>query len=119
LARLGATAIPINIHWKNRELELALQDLQVTAIITNLERLSQWERTHLPSHPSKLSIEEILGNALNEGPGKELKFPPEPAEHEDALYLLTSGSTSRPKVVMRTAESLLVAPTPRIAVETT
>jgi acyl-CoA synthetase (AMP-forming)/AMP-acid ligase II len=104
-AGLGAVWVPIHPQWRNRELAWLAGRLPLRALITNSLLEPAWrEAAVLP--PAVVQIDDpAFQNALL-APAAPLAASP-CAPDELAVCLTTSGTTGRPRVVLRTQSIVL------------
>jgi long-chain acyl-CoA synthetase len=109
---LGASAVPINWHWRGEEIAHVLADSGAKALVVHAEL---WPAI-APSVPAGLAV--VLVPADGDGsarpPAGALWWPDWLAEHEPwahppetapASIIYTSGTTGRPKGVVRAAST--------------
>ena len=107
----GAVAIPLNIHWKERELRYYTDKCRIETVITNAHLVSQWGDIPLKEKNMKF----VLIDQLNLPPMNIKPRPVRRSEHvltsgspdAEVLYLCTSGSTGRPKIIPKTHKLLI------------
>jgi long-chain acyl-CoA synthetase len=105
VAGIGAVWVPIHPQWRSRELAWLAGRLPLRALITNSLLEPAWrEAAVLP--PAVVRIDDpALQNALF-APAAPLAASPSPPD-ELAVCLTTSGTTGRPRVVLRTQSIVL------------
>lgn len=111
-AWLGAVAVPVNIFYKERELEYVLRDSDAVALITN-PAFAQFF-TKIQSKPPQFKW-LIVNGKYDEGlefsvlEAEESAEPLKPLVDEESVaeILYTSGTTGEPKGVMLTHGNLL------------
>ncbi len=112
VADIGAIAVPLNFHLKEKELQYYLDKCGITVVVTSNELVAQWGNT--PSQ--RQGIRFVLIDRLDIPRKNAMDTPLRPQDRRhpglisadtDVLYLSTSGSTGRPHVVSRTHENII------------
>jgi long-chain acyl-CoA synthetase len=110
-AEIGAVTIPLNINFKESELRYYISQCGIKTIITQSDLLARWGQTPLKDKTLtfvlmdqlQLPIADIMADSL-------LKISPISPDAEtidsDILYLCTSGSSGRPKIIPKTPDLL-------------
>ena len=109
---INAVTVPLNIHWKEKELRYYIDKCGIQTVITHSDLLSQWG--DIPSQEKKIKfvlIDQLILPPLTAqtdllSRGKH--FPKAGSPDTEVLYLCTSGSTGRPKIIPKT-HSILIA----------
>jgi long-chain acyl-CoA synthetase len=111
-AELGAVYVPLNWHWRERELQHYVDHYQITAVITESRLVSRWGSLVRRIGESRfVLVDRLEFSKVSEG--KTLIEPDsgdvydEVCSDDDVLYLSTSGSTGRPKIVPRSMKNLI------------
>jgi len=111
-AEIGAVYVPINPHWRERELLHYVDHCQITAVITESSLLSQWDSLVRRIGESRfVLVDRFTPSKVSE---EETSIEPDSADvynevcsDDDVLYLTTSGSTGRPKIVPKSMKNLI------------
>jgi long-chain acyl-CoA synthetase len=115
-AEIGAVTIPLNIHWKEKELQYYIHKCEITTVITHSGLLSQWGK--IPSQEKRVTF--VLMDQLELPPQNANIAPSHKSEQHvtkttslntEVLYLCTSGSTGRPKIIPKTHAHLIAGAT--------
>lgn len=104
LAELGGVTVPLNPNWRRRELRWCLDTIRPSAVVALPEQAGRWRDQ---GYPAERIIDPALVDRLSRPavtPDRKT-FPP-PADHEHAVFLLTSGTSGFPKIVPRTHRNL-------------
>jgi len=111
-ADIGAVTIPLNIHWKEKELQYYIDTCGINAVIAHSSLLSQWGS--IPSHNKRVRfvlIDQLRLPHQNERSGfvrkREQRFVKKPSVDSEVLCLCTSGSTGRSKIIPKTHAHLI------------
>jgi long-chain acyl-CoA synthetase len=106
----GVPVVPLNPLWKNRELHWCWQKLRFSAVITRRDLQNSWLSMGFPKNRLVL-VDAPPVNSLLEGEGpcrhdRGASSSRRILEDQDAVYLMTSGSTGYPKIVPRSHRNL-------------
>lgn len=109
--RARLCAAPLNPAYKAEEFRFYLDDIGVKALVGPAEAHAIHEVGHamnLPVWQASRSRDEVMleGEGLH---GGEIKAAPKPQSADIALFLHTSGTTSRPKLVPLTHANLITS----------
>lgn len=104
---LGAAVLPVNTQWKPEEVVRHLDGLPVVAVISDGPRLHAWNQSNAWQHVSRLDIDQRPPQITAAGQARLEALLQTDHSHADALLLMTSGSSGRAKVVVRTQANLL------------
>ncbi len=111
VAEIGAIAVPLNIHLKEKELQYYIDRCDITVVITDSALLSQWGE--IPSKVKKVKFILIDQLVL---PTQDVGIPSQISNSylsngnsldTEVLYISTSGSTGRPKIIPKTHSNLI------------
>jgi long-chain acyl-CoA synthetase len=104
---IGAIAIPLNIHLKEKELQYYINKCEINTVITHGNLMSHWGK--IPSQMKGvifLPADQLTFHNQNLKPGflqkSEHHFAKTHSPDSEVLYLCTSGSTGRPKIIPKT-----------------
>lgn len=111
-AELGAVTIPLNINWKESELQYFVDQCHINTVVTHGDLLSHWGK--IPSLEKGIRFvfaDEFISPPLNEnnfslqssGKFSSQRNTPD----TEVIYLCTSGSTGRPKIIPKTHAPLI------------
>jgi long-chain acyl-CoA synthetase len=111
-ADIGAVTIPLNVHWKEKELQYYIIKCGIRTVITHTSLLSQWGQIPTQEERIKFVLMDRLilppQNTKAGSPCKSEKHVFEtPSLDTEVLYLCTSGSTGRPKIIPKTHAHLI------------
>lgn len=112
VAEAGATFMPLNTQWRAEEIGWFMARLPVSAVITVQELLEPWTRLGERISPNRIVVvddarvrQEMEAFALKRDvlpTGGRRRFGDQPV-----VYLATSGSSGRPRIVPRSHQNLL------------
>jgi long-chain acyl-CoA synthetase len=111
-SEIGAVIIPLNIHWKEKELQYCVIKCGIKTVITHNDLLSQWGKIPLQEKRVKfVLIDQLILTPQNARTVTfrkiEKHFFESHSLDTDVLYLYTSGSTGRPKIIPKTHTHLI------------
>ena len=113
VARQGGIAFPLNVLYRETELEYYLADAKPTLVVTvtPLETLARRAAASSPASPRVLALDE-QGRPMSGSAGARSVLatggqPPPIQPENPVLCLYSSGSTGRPKRVVRTHANLV------------
>jgi long-chain acyl-CoA synthetase len=106
---LGASAVPINWHWRGDEIAHVLADSRAKALVLHAD-LWPGIADSVPSHVALVAVGRAQGRGGAREPARALDFESVIAENEPLAHgaegsptsiIYTSGTTGRPKGVVR------------------
>jgi long-chain acyl-CoA synthetase len=104
---MGAIWAPFNPEWRAREITRYASRVNPRVLVTRSDLLPLWRDSECPPPKVILIDDADMSKSLLES--NDLLPPlPQPAD-APCLFLPTSGSTDRPRIVMRTVRNLLAA----------
>ena len=104
--RAGALAVPINPQFRRRELEMLLADTGVVAVVADPERLElAREAAGVVPDASLWTVDEA--GELSDGAGADGSLPILEDSSAPAICQYSTGTTGRPKRVVRTHRQFL------------
>jgi long-chain acyl-CoA synthetase len=105
LLQTGVPVVPLNPHWKARELHWCSQKMRFSAVITRRDLQAAWLSIGFPKDRLVL-VDAPPAQSWLQGEGHFGQFARTVLEDQDAVYLITSGSTGHPKIVPRSHRNL-------------
>lgn len=107
LSLLGVGLLPLHLHWKPEEVARNLPAKPLAGIITPTSQMTAWAASPSFSSFPQMAFETLLTlkNEACISQADELLYTD--FSQQEALYLMTSGTTGQPKLVVRTQVNLL------------
>ncbi|MDR4498070.1 MAG: acyl--CoA ligase [Candidatus Scalindua sp.] len=112
VARIGAIIVPLNIHFKENEIELYISDFRVKAIITDGSKvplckkiMAKRDMNIVLITRNKIDGVQSLGQIVEENQPIQEEFNIE--NKQDVMYQFSSGSTGNSKRIARTHYNLV------------
>jgi long-chain acyl-CoA synthetase len=112
LSEIGAVSIPLNPHLKEFEIESYIDTCHITAVITNSNLQPQWGNIPGRMEKGKFVVVDRLENSkkwrknyFNGELNSDTFFSA--ASDTEVIYLSTSGTTGKPKILSRSHANLI------------
>jgi long-chain acyl-CoA synthetase len=107
LSLLGVGLLPVHLDWKPEEVARNLRGKSLAGIIAREIQLRAWAAHSLFSALPQVALENLL--VLNDQASVSTanNFRGSDFSQQEALHLMTSGTSGQPKIVVRTQSNLL------------
>lgn len=104
---LGAAVLPVNVQWRPEEVARNLEGLPVAGLIGNRQTLAHWHENRVWEHIPRLAVEDRPSASTQVEQDQLEDLLRRDLADCDSLLLMTSGTSGRAKVVIRTQAQLL------------
>lgn len=103
---LGAAVLPVNTQWRPEEVARNLEGLSVAGLIGNRQTLAPWNDSRVWNSVPRVALEDRPPPLPQVEQDRLESLLQRDLADDDALLLMTSGSSGRAKVVIRTQAQL-------------
>ncbi len=104
---LGAAVVPVNIHWRPEEVARNLNGLPIACLIANRPSLGLWSNGQVWKDVPMIAVEDLPSTPTKKEQDKLEVQLQRVQGNDNALLLMTSGSSGRAKIVVRSQAQLL------------
>lgn len=104
---LGAAVLPINIQWRPEEVARNLDGLPIAGLIGHRQTLAHWSDSQVWKNVPRIAVEDLPSSPTQEEQDRLEALLQRNHVDSDALLLMTSGTSGRAKIVIRSRAQLL------------